>query len=143
MTKLYNFNAIESWDGYTPERLHGGNVRFRAGFARGDHRMLQEEVVLGRRGFPLSPSLLPQTQQPRHVKAPIAATSWRRSVPRDCTRSGMPSQACSVSKELLAGNAPATCEDRKRLFPSKHFFPTGHEVGSLASGGRSPRSHST
>ncbi len=23
MTKLYNFHAIESWDGYTPERLHG------------------------------------------------------------------------------------------------------------------------
>ena len=44
MTKLYNFNAIESWDGYTPERLHGGNVRFRAGFTRGDRRMLHEEV---------------------------------------------------------------------------------------------------
>ncbi len=44
MTKLYNFQAIESWDGYTPERLHGGNIRFRPGFARGDHRMLQEEV---------------------------------------------------------------------------------------------------
>ena len=44
MTKLYNFNAIESWDGYTPERLHGGNVRFRAGFARGDRRALYEEV---------------------------------------------------------------------------------------------------
>jgi glycosyltransferase involved in cell wall biosynthesis len=44
MTKLYNFNAIDSWDGYTPERLHGGNVRFRAGFARGDRRTLYEEV---------------------------------------------------------------------------------------------------
>jgi hypothetical protein len=44
MTKLYNFNAIESWDGYTPERLHGGTVRFRAGFARGDRRMLHEEA---------------------------------------------------------------------------------------------------
>ena len=44
MTQLYNFQAIESWDGYTPERLHGGNIRFRPGFARGDHRMLQEEV---------------------------------------------------------------------------------------------------
>jgi glycosyltransferase involved in cell wall biosynthesis len=44
MTKLYNFNAIQSWDGYTPERLHGGDVRFRAGFARGDRRMLYEEA---------------------------------------------------------------------------------------------------
>ena len=44
MTKLYNFNAIESWDGYTPERLHGGNVHFRAGFARGDRRALYEEI---------------------------------------------------------------------------------------------------
>jgi glycosyltransferase involved in cell wall biosynthesis len=45
MTKLYNFNAIESWDGYTPERLHGGNVRFRAGFTRDDRRMLHEEAA--------------------------------------------------------------------------------------------------
>ena len=45
MTKLYNFNAIESWDGYTPERLHGGDVQFRAGFAAGDRRMLHEEVT--------------------------------------------------------------------------------------------------
>jgi glycosyltransferase involved in cell wall biosynthesis len=45
MTKLYNFNAIESWDGYTPERLHGGKVRFRAGFAPGDRRRLHDEVT--------------------------------------------------------------------------------------------------
>jgi glycosyltransferase involved in cell wall biosynthesis len=45
MTKLYNFNAIESWDGYTPERLHGGHVRFRPGFTAGDRRMLHEEVT--------------------------------------------------------------------------------------------------
>jgi len=45
MTKLYNFNAIEAWDGYTPERLHGGTVRFRAGFSREDRRMLHEEVT--------------------------------------------------------------------------------------------------
>lgn len=44
MTKLYNFNAIESWDGYTPERLHGGTVRFRSGYSREDRRMLHEEV---------------------------------------------------------------------------------------------------
>ena len=44
MTKLYNFNAIEEWKGYTPERLHGGTIRFRAGYS-GDHRrMLHEEV---------------------------------------------------------------------------------------------------
>ncbi|HEY5706494.1 MAG TPA: glycosyltransferase [Terrimicrobiaceae bacterium] len=45
MTKLYNFNAIESWEGYTPERLHGGTVRFRAGFTSGDRRMLHDEVT--------------------------------------------------------------------------------------------------
>ncbi len=32
MTKLYNFAAIESWDGRTVERLHGGDIRFRSGF---------------------------------------------------------------------------------------------------------------
>jgi hypothetical protein len=44
MTKLYNFNAIEAWNGYTPERLHGGTVRFRAGHSREDRRMLLEEA---------------------------------------------------------------------------------------------------
>ena len=44
MTKLYNFNAIEAWDGYTPERLHGGTIRFRAGYSRDNRRMLHEEV---------------------------------------------------------------------------------------------------
>ncbi len=33
MTKLYNFAAIEAWDGKIVERLHGGEIRFRAGFA--------------------------------------------------------------------------------------------------------------
>jgi glycosyltransferase involved in cell wall biosynthesis len=32
MTKLYNFAAIEAWDGPCLERLHGGTVRFRAEF---------------------------------------------------------------------------------------------------------------
>jgi glycosyltransferase involved in cell wall biosynthesis len=44
MTKLYNFNAIEEWKGYTPERLHGGTIRFRAGYSRDHRRMLHEEV---------------------------------------------------------------------------------------------------
>ena len=44
MTKLYNFHAIESWDGYTPERLHGGTVRFRPGYSSEDRRMLYEEI---------------------------------------------------------------------------------------------------
>ena len=44
MTKLYNFNAIESWNGYTPERLHGGKVRFRGGFAPPSRLMLYKEI---------------------------------------------------------------------------------------------------
>lgn len=32
MTKLYNFTAIDSWDGRIVERLHGGEIRFRPGF---------------------------------------------------------------------------------------------------------------
>ena len=30
--KLFNFAAIDAWDGPTPERLHGGTIRFRPGF---------------------------------------------------------------------------------------------------------------
>lgn len=32
MVKLYNFAAIDSWDGDTPERLHGGTPVFRPGY---------------------------------------------------------------------------------------------------------------
>ncbi len=43
ITKLYNFAAIDSWDGETPERLHGGRPAFRAGFGESDKRLLFEE----------------------------------------------------------------------------------------------------
>jgi len=33
MTKLYNFAAIDAWDGFCPERLHGGTPRFREGYS--------------------------------------------------------------------------------------------------------------
>ncbi len=32
MTKLYNFAAIDAWDGPCDERLHGGTIRFRPGY---------------------------------------------------------------------------------------------------------------
>jgi hypothetical protein len=35
--KLFNFAAIEAWEGPTPERLHGGTIRFRPGYD-GDRR---------------------------------------------------------------------------------------------------------
>lgn len=42
MTKLYNFAAIESWQGRPPERLHGGDVVFRPDYAGTDRCMLHE-----------------------------------------------------------------------------------------------------
>lgn len=45
MTKLYNFAAIDSWDGYCPERLHGGTPRFREGYSEAGRRALQESVA--------------------------------------------------------------------------------------------------
>jgi glycosyltransferase involved in cell wall biosynthesis len=44
MTKLYNFAAIEAWDGPCLERLHGGTVRYRAGFGERSRRELQHSV---------------------------------------------------------------------------------------------------
>lgn len=32
MTKLYNFSAIDAWEGPCLERLHGGTIRFRPGY---------------------------------------------------------------------------------------------------------------
>lgn len=47
ITKLYNFAAIKSWDGDTPERLHGGNPEFLAGYYDQMKRQLQNEYPWG------------------------------------------------------------------------------------------------
>lgn len=44
MTKLYNFVAIESWEGNCVERLHGGTPVFREGFSANLRRNLHEEM---------------------------------------------------------------------------------------------------
>jgi glycosyltransferase involved in cell wall biosynthesis len=44
MTKLYNFAAIESWDGDCVERLHGGDPVFRRGYAATSRRYLHDET---------------------------------------------------------------------------------------------------
>lgn len=43
ITKLYNFAAISSWDGDTPERLHGGDPEFLPGYDDQMKRQLQNE----------------------------------------------------------------------------------------------------
>lgn len=43
ITKLYNFAAIEAWEGKTQERLHGGQPQFRPGFDEQKKRLLQYE----------------------------------------------------------------------------------------------------
>jgi glycosyltransferase involved in cell wall biosynthesis len=43
ITKLHNFAAIRSWDGHTPERLHGGNPDFLPGYDEQMKRQLQNE----------------------------------------------------------------------------------------------------
>lgn len=45
ITKLYNFSAIESWNGNTLERLHGGLPFFRPGFHEQKKRRLCEETT--------------------------------------------------------------------------------------------------
>lgn len=44
ITKLYNFAAIDFWEGPTPERLHGGKIGFRPGFSADQKRLLHEEI---------------------------------------------------------------------------------------------------
>jgi hypothetical protein len=45
ITKLYNFAAIRSWDGDTPERLHGGRPDFVDGYSALRRRNLHEEFA--------------------------------------------------------------------------------------------------
>ena len=47
MTKLYNFNAIVSWDGDCPERLHGGRILFKAQYDWDKRYYLYKEVPWG------------------------------------------------------------------------------------------------
>lgn len=44
MTKLFNFAAIDVWDGPCMERLHGGTIRFRPGFHAGLRCSLQDST---------------------------------------------------------------------------------------------------
>ncbi len=43
VTKLFNFAAIDAWDGPVPERLHGGNPVFRPGYYWEKTRWLRDE----------------------------------------------------------------------------------------------------
>ncbi|MGK7344549.1 MAG: glycosyltransferase family 2 protein [Candidatus Nitrospinota bacterium M3_3B_026] len=43
MTKLYNFGAIESWNGPVAERLHGGEIKFREGWSESSRFSMYEE----------------------------------------------------------------------------------------------------
>lgn len=43
MTKLYNFGAIESWNGRVIERLHGGEIMFREGWSESSRFNMYEE----------------------------------------------------------------------------------------------------
>ena len=45
ITKLYNFSAIDTWEGNTIERLHGGTPHFRSGFDAQKKRLLQNEYL--------------------------------------------------------------------------------------------------
>jgi len=44
MTKLYNFNVIESWNGPCSERLHGGSMVFKQGFSRSLRYDMYKEI---------------------------------------------------------------------------------------------------
>lgn len=44
VTKLYNFAAIDAWEGPCVERLHGGNIRFRSGYEISLRYNLHEQV---------------------------------------------------------------------------------------------------
>ena len=44
MTKLYNFSKINYWKGPCPERLHGGNISFKAGYSMANRLLLYEKM---------------------------------------------------------------------------------------------------
>ena len=51
MTKLYNFQAIDSWDGYCVERLHGGFPMFRDGFSAARRFAMHESTAWEKSDF--------------------------------------------------------------------------------------------
>lgn len=51
MTKLYNFKAIDRWEGPCPERLHEGHIQFRPGFTADRRLNLHEQMDWDRAFF--------------------------------------------------------------------------------------------
>jgi len=45
MTKLYNFNAIESWTGLCPERLHDGEIVYKKNYNENTSLSLHEQMT--------------------------------------------------------------------------------------------------
>lgn len=51
MTKLYNFAAIDAWEGKIVERLHGGEIRFRPGFDASRRLNLSDQTAWAHADF--------------------------------------------------------------------------------------------
>ncbi len=121
MTKLYNFAAVESWEGNCPERLHGGTPRFRPGFAATDRRYLHEEVAWESADFRcLHLCFLPRSSHDTTgVRRNIMETygSGRRDALRLALRRIFRGRAASDWKNDRYRRGPEVSVEAARFFP--------------------------
>jgi hypothetical protein len=91
VTKLFNFRIIESWEGDTPERLHGPSMKFKPPYSKNDY-MLNRDYAWDDSPFrcvhacflrrsslekrPRARRNIPDRNAPR--RAPLRAWSWVR-----------------------------------------------------------------
>lgn len=124
MTKLYNFKAIEAWDGPCHERLHGGRPRFRLGFHEGLRRNLHEAVSWDDADFRClhlcflrRSSKEPQNALPRMNIMDRYAKSWSQQM-GDWWR-GLRGLAPVDWKEQRYGRGPIVTKPISSFFPDR------------------------
>jgi len=121
MTKLYNFAAVESWDGECVERLHGGNPVFRRGFAATDRRYLHEETPWKASDFRclhlcfLTRSSSAETSARRNIMETYGSGRLRRLLSAACDLLGKSSTSQWKNERYRRG--PEVKVDAKQFFP--------------------------
>lgn len=123
MTKLHNFAAIDSWDGDTVERLHGGEIGFRPGFAHDSKRNLERES-----GWETAPFRCLHLCFLRRSSADSRKPAARENI-MEIHRSGITGQLRRLANRLLRRKSPSKwkqeryCRGPLATVETRPFFP--------------------
>lgn len=124
MTKLYNFNAIDAWDGRIVERLHGGTIRFREGYDASLRLNLHESVAWKDADFRcLHLCFLRRSSRDANDSSPRQnimdrhARSWRKTLAR--LRAAVTGRQAPDWKEEKYARGPLVSESIEAFLPGR------------------------